>query len=844
MRFSFANIWILYLIWLVPLWSLLLHFLRRRQQQKRLHFTGSLLAGKLLPADNQRLLWFQELALAGALFFLLLAAAGPRSTRPEEQKVAIRGRDIVLLLDVSRSMLADDVRPSRLVRAKADMFDILDELRPGDRVAIVAFRYRATRITPFTSDQGFLRQAIAGVSIDSAPAGETDIGAGIRMALDIFDDDTPSHKAIILLSDGEDLAGEAISAAQDAARRNIPFFTVGIGSRTGSTIPDRDSPQGVFLFEGEPVITRLEDESLVTLARLTGGAYIPVETAGAGAITLGQRIREQLRAVEARTYTTMEASDYTELFSYFLLPAIVLLLIAGFLTQGPIRKHARIQHIAIIMLFFTGAAFGETGENKSGQSHRAIARQAQHLQQQNQFTEAAQLYLRAADTPDIAARLRDRYRYNAAIASLQAGDTETAVNLLERLPTIQQADLARAIAAFEQGRSAADGSVEGYRERVSQWQEAAQRLQRHWQQTAEAASEEDLQKLDAILPQAAREATLADILERYADKDPAQLAWDMMQKQRSQDDKWKSDEIPPIGPARLEHFQNRARERNELAEQYLALAHLLQSDGIPPEQFNRLLDEQQTLEEQVASLEDLSPLTDTHLAEIGHPLYDAWRERGSPESMLTESLRQQEWLDAIARDPANTTQPPVPLSRLQTEAANLTDTFAERYQPPPDTDPELIAEMDTLTDDAARLQRLAAEMLELDDIESARTVQEEARDKLRRLSEILPKPPPSDSEDREDQDDDPTDTPPPPPEGEPDDEESDLQLPPPPEPDDQMDDEDPEDEPDDPEPEDEEDDTFDVDAMLEQVEQRSQEYQELLDERRRRLQRQESARDW
>ncbi len=840
MRFSFANIWILYLIWLVPLWSLLLHFLRKRQQEKRMHFTGSVLAGKLLPAENQRLLWFQELALAGALVLLLLAAAGPRSSRPEEQEVAMRGRDIVLLLDVSRSMLADDVRPSRLVRAKADMLDILDELRPGDRVAIVAFRYRATRITPFTSDQGFLRQAIAGVSIDSAPAGETDIGAGIRMALDIFDDDTPSHKAVILLSDGEDLAGEAISAAQDAARRNIPFFTVGIGSRSGSTIPDRDSPQGVFLFEGEPVITRLEDESLVTLARLTGGTYIPVETAGAGAITLGQRIREQLRAVEARTYTTMEASDYTERFSYFLLPAIVLLLIAGFLTQGPIRKHARIPHIAIIMLFFAGASFGDTMEDKSGQSHRAIARQAQHLQQQNQFTEAAQRYLQAADTPDIASRFRDRYRYNAAIASLQAGDPETAANLLEYLPPIQQANLARAIAAFEQGRIAADGSVEGYRERLAQWQEAAQRLQRHWQQTEEAASEEDLQKLDAMLPQAAREATLADILERYADKDPAQLAWDMLQKKRSQDDKWKSEEIPPIGPARLEHFQNRARERNELAEQYLALSHLLQSDGVSPDQFNRLLDEHQTLEEQVASLEDLHPLTDTSLAEIGHPLYDAWRERGSPESMLSESLRQQEWLNEIA-DYSATRKPPVPVAELQQEAADLTDLFAQRVQLPPETDSDTEEFIFQSIEEASRLQRLAAEMLRLGDQDGARPVQEEALEILREI--FIPDPEGPYELPADDQDETPSD-PPPPPEGEPDDEDPDLQLPPPPEPDDQMDDEEPEDDPDDLEPEDEEDDTFDVDAMLEQVEQRSQEYQELLDERRRRLQRQESARDW
>ncbi len=843
MRLTFTNTWLLYLLWLVPLWFLLLHSLRKKQEQKRKQFTGPVLARKLLPAENQRFIWLQEIVLASAVFLLLFAAAGPRNARPQEQEVAMRGRDIVLLLDVSRSMLADDVRPSRLGRAKADMLDILDELRPGDRIAIVTFRYRATRISPFTSDRGFLRQTIAGLSIDSAPAGETNIGAGIRMALEIFDDDTPSHKAVVLLSDGEDLTGDALEAARAAAKQDIPFFTVGIGSRSGSTIPDRESPTGLFQFEGEPVITRLEEESLVNLARLTGGAYIPVETAGAGAISLGQRMRDHLRAIEVRTYATLETSDYTEIFHYFLLPAIILLLIGGSLSQGPLRQHARITHAALILLLGASAAMANTNHDTPNQSHRVLAREAQQLQQQDQFAEAVQMYLEAAKLPDIPSRLRDRYRYNAAIASLQAGDPETASTLLERLPPIRQANLARALAAFEQGLQATDGSAEGYRERFTQWQEAATLLQHQWQQTGEPQSEEDLQKLDALLAQASQEVRLADILERYAEKEPSQLAWDMLQQQRKQDETLQREDLPPVGPDRLRYFQDRARERNELAEQYLALSHLLRSDGIPPEQYNQLLEEQQALEQQIALLEDLSRPTDKHEAEIGHPLYHAWRERGAPETFLSESLRQQEWLDALARDPDTTRPPPVPLSRLQSEAATLTDRFAERFQLPPETDPELAQEIEALTDDASRLQRLASEMLELDDVASARPVQEEALEALRRLSELLPQETDPETDEPDDDTPDP-ETPDTPPDGEPDEDEPDLELPPPPTPEDPDDEEEMEDTPEDIEPEDEEEDTFDLDAMLEQVEQRSQEYQELLDERRRRLQRQETTRDW
>ncbi|MFU8780350.1 MAG: vWA domain-containing protein [Kiritimatiellia bacterium] len=837
MRFTFAYPWMLYLLWTVPAWTLLLYHLRGQRHRKLTSFTGTTLAAKLLPPAKTHLEWIQIISISSTLILLLIAAAGPRSTQRREQEVTMRGRDVVMLIDVSRSMLANDVHPSRLVRAKADMLDVLDELGAGDRVAIVAFRHRATRITPFTTDQRFLRQAIASLSHYSAPPGETDIAAGIRMALQVFDDDSPAHKTVILISDGEDLARDAIRAAQQAGQRRIPFFTVGIGSRTGSTIPDPDNPQGIFMHNGQPIITRLEDEALISVARLTGGAYIPVETAGLGAVTLGQRIRDHLRAVEVQAYTTIEASEHAELFAYFLLPAILLLLLAGACSQGQLRMHKAIR--MLILLATATSTLAQTNDfTVPQQSHRAIARQAQGRHRAGEAEAAANLYIEAASQAGIPHNIRDRYRYNAAIAALQAGNHQMASDLLADLPPLHQAHLARALTQFKRGALAPDGTAEGYRNRLERWQDAARLLQEHWQQSGTAEAGEDLQALDSMLPAAARDASVAEVLERYADSSPEALAWEMLQQQRAQDQAQTHADLPPVGPDRLRLFEEQARKRNELAEQYLALSHNLQAAGIPPEQLAPLVREYEQQAKQSETLRDITRPDPGPAAEVGHPLYNTWRTIGSPESLLTESVRQQEWLDAIARGSA-TQRLPVPPAHLQAEAGALTELFADRFQPPPDTDADTIEQINALTANTARLQRLAAEMLALNDQDGARTVQAEALEALRQLAELLPEPPPSESEQQqqeEEQQQQPQETEPD--SGETEDETEMLPVPQPEDPEDQTE------TPVEPEEQDPEDDTFDLDGLLEQVEQRAQEYRDRIQEREERRQRQRGARDW
>ena len=244
MNFQFANTWALLLLWLVPAAAVWLYKLNKQRLANLQSFVGPEMQKKLFPADiASRFTWQASLLCAG-LAFAILAAARPQWGFREEM-VNQRGRDLLIVLDVSRSMLANDVRPSRLQRAKADIADLIKELR-GDRAGLVAFRYKAVMLCPLTTDYGFLRHVLESVSIDSAPQGETDIGDAINKAVELLENDEGSHKAIVLISDGEDLSGRAEKAAEAAAKKEIPIFAVGLGSTAGSTIPDPDKKKSLL----------------------------------------------------------------------------------------------------------------------------------------------------------------------------------------------------------------------------------------------------------------------------------------------------------------------------------------------------------------------------------------------------------------------------------------------------------------------------------------------------------------------------------------------------------------------------------------------------------------------
>ncbi len=330
---QFANAWMLYALWLVPVLGLAGLMLHRRRNRALEGFLSPAMRQKLCPPPRPHRFYWQGAGFLAGTLLALVAAARPQWGAREEVVVE-RGRDLVVALDVSRSMLARDVHPSRLQRAKADIQDLLRALR-GDRAALVAFRGRAVPLCPLTTDYAYLEQVLDDVTVDSAPRGETDIGDAIRKSLAAFESDRGSHRAVILISDGEDLSGKAREAAAEAKAQGVVIFTVGLGDPQGAKIPSPAATNEVMMYQGQAVVTRLEHETLKAIAEATGGAYVPV---GVSNVKLGDLYRDHLSKIAAQDIEESLQRRQVDRFPWFLAPGLGLLMLAAFLSRGRLAK--------------------------------------------------------------------------------------------------------------------------------------------------------------------------------------------------------------------------------------------------------------------------------------------------------------------------------------------------------------------------------------------------------------------------------------------------------------------------------------------------------------------------
>lgn len=333
----FAEPVFLFFAALVPFAGMFWAFLRARREKALERMVAVSLKANLIPPSGA-FLSLQAWCITLGLFLALFAAARPQWGKVTEKYVE-RSRNVVVAVDVSRSMLAEDVRPNRLERTKADVADLIDSLE-GDRCALVAFRRTGVAVCPLTSDHAFLRSSLEQLGPDSAPRGETDLGSAIRASLDTLDPAADDHNAIILISDGGDLRGEALANAELAKKRGVPIFTVGIGDpKRGAEIPAADG-RGSEKFKGEKVLVKLEEESLKAIARASNGRYVPLATAGTVETTLGAIYRNFLRQVAAKEQN--EAAERTaERYQIFLVPSLILLFVGAGLSRGRFVSHRK-----------------------------------------------------------------------------------------------------------------------------------------------------------------------------------------------------------------------------------------------------------------------------------------------------------------------------------------------------------------------------------------------------------------------------------------------------------------------------------------------------------------------
>lgn len=260
----------------------------KRQRDLQRFVAGPLLSTLTLRSPGRRLL--RGGLLLGTVALGCVALARPTfGFRWEETRR--RGTDVVFVLDVSRSMLAGDVKPDRLTRAKLGMIDLLEKLE-GDRVGLIAFAGSAFLQSPLTSDHRAFREALDALEPSVIPRGGTDVGAALHEAEAAFRTAPSAQKLVVLVTDGEDLEGNARVAAAEAAKQGITVYTVGVGTAEGDTISlARAGGRGVVTdAQGQPVTTRLDEEGLHEVAEATGGFYVPLGARGEGLAALHEQV--------------------------------------------------------------------------------------------------------------------------------------------------------------------------------------------------------------------------------------------------------------------------------------------------------------------------------------------------------------------------------------------------------------------------------------------------------------------------------------------------------------------------------------------------------------------------
>jgi Ca-activated chloride channel family protein len=330
------------------------------------------------------------------------------------------GAEIMIALDVSRSMLAEDVAPNRLERAKAEIADLLPYL-DGDAVGLIAFAGRAAVLSPLTPDQGFLRLVLEGAGPNSAQRGGTRLEEPIRMALEGFGPPRGASRALLLITDGEDHDSFPRDAAAAAAELGVRIIAIGFGDEAGSEVYVTDPRSGARSLlrdaDGRPVVSRLDGELLREIALATGGAYVP---AGTGVLDLESIYDEHIARLTRGELDPRGRTVRDEAYPWFVLAGLVLLVSSVAVAGRPAGR------AAILSL---AAALAAPAPPAHAQDADGVAEAPAPLVASPPATDEGPP---AAATPGEVAPETPRERYNRGVEALQSGELDDAERDLAR----------------------------------------------------------------------------------------------------------------------------------------------------------------------------------------------------------------------------------------------------------------------------------------------------------------------------------------------------------------------------------------------------------------------------
>jgi len=267
-----------------------------------------------------------------ALFFSIVGLANLQRGAQTE-KAERKGVDVFFALDVSKSMLAKDVQPDRLTRAKQLVESMMNQM-VNDRVGLVVFAGKAYLQVPLTIDYSASKMLLGTVSPDIIPTQGTVLGDAIDLANTSFSQKERKYKSIILISDGEDHDERALDAAKEAAKEGVIIHTIGIGSPQGSTIFDPETGSPKLDENGQPVVTKLNEDELKSIAAATGGTYTYLTNTKSAA----DKLMSLVDSMEEKSFGSVLFTDYNSYFQYFIAAALLLIIAEWIIPAASLLK--------------------------------------------------------------------------------------------------------------------------------------------------------------------------------------------------------------------------------------------------------------------------------------------------------------------------------------------------------------------------------------------------------------------------------------------------------------------------------------------------------------------------
>jgi len=344
---KFANPYLLNLLWvLIPVFGIMVYGMLKRKKILEAFAAQSMLPS-IIPGFDPRRRWIKFSLIILASGFAIIALAKPQMGYRWE-KTTQKGVDIMIALDCSRSMLAQDIAPSRLERAKREIIDLLRMMK-SDRAGLVAFSGRAILQCPLTLDHEAFNVFLKVLKPGFLPVGGTNLDEAIKTSYTGFEKESDTKKAIIVITDGENTAGDVEETAKQMAKQGIKIFCIGVGDIQGAPIPDED---GGFKKDasGNIILSKVDQEGLEKLAEITGGTYV---RSVAGDMDLDLIYKEKiLGTMERKTLTSGKKKVWENRYQWFLFPCLILLLTEFILSSKKNGKRFSIFTIAFLICFF------------------------------------------------------------------------------------------------------------------------------------------------------------------------------------------------------------------------------------------------------------------------------------------------------------------------------------------------------------------------------------------------------------------------------------------------------------------------------------------------------------